>query len=652
MPDNRLAWMVVWTVAAVLAWPPAAQAADAPRWLVELARRPAPVADRDADAVVLHDEEQVTVQANGRVVTRRLFAVRVQTKAGWRAASMQEVYSPGSVEIRSLKAWILMDGRTVELGKDHVVDAALVDNDVYNEARVRMMSMAEQVVPGAIFGGESETAGTTIFSQIEWWLHSRWPVERLQRSLTLPPGWNVQATTFNHTPIEPVINGATRTWTVERLPAPLEEEEAPPDDGLVPRIAVTYYGSPRSAAAFDSWESVGRWLAALQEPSARPTPQLAAKARDLTTTATTDLDRLRAIGAYAQKVQYISIQTGIGRGGGYTPHAAADVLQKNYGDCKDKANLMHTLLGTLNIPSFLVTIYSGDPSYVREEWPSPQQFNHAIIAIPVARGTALPAVLEDETGSLLFFDPTDPFTPLGELPLSLQGSFGLVVSATNPRLRRLPSTSAEVHRRERTIVGTLAPDGMFNASVKSAANGMFATRERATYQAAAANGYIRVLESAVRTRLTGATLTAGAISDDVVRNRFALEASLQMRNFGLPRGGLRLLPAAVPMGDLLPKLPPGSRRTPVVLEPRYEEDRFEVALPPTVKVEELPPPQTMETPFGRFDVRWTADGARVVRVLSLHVKQGVIPPADYQAIRTFSDRFREAERMAAVLVGK
>ena len=98
------------------------------------------------------------------------------------------------------------------------------------------------------------------------------------------------------------------------------------DDGLVPRVAVTYFGSPRGETAFETWEAVGRWLATLQDPSSRPTPALVTKARELTTASGSDLDRLRAIAAYAQKVQYISIQTGLGRGGGYKPHAAEDVL--------------------------------------------------------------------------------------------------------------------------------------------------------------------------------------------------------------------------------------------------------------------------------------------------------------------------------------
>jgi hypothetical protein len=513
------------------------------------------------------------------------------------------------------------------------------------------MSASDLVTPGTVFGGESETVESTVFAQIEWWLQRRWPSYEVRRALTLPSGWNADAVTLNGAPMTPVVEGNTRTWTALAVPAARDDEpQSPPDSSLVTRLAVTYYGAPRQQAAFDSWSAVGRWLAGLQDPQARSTPAIAAKARELTAMATADLDRVRAVGAYVQKVQYISIQTGLGRGGGYTPHAAADVLQKNYGDCKDKANLMRALLATLDIPSFLVGIYSGDPTYVRDEWPSPQQFNHAIIAIPVARGTALPAVIEDESGSVLFFDPTDRFTPVGELPLTLQGSLGLVVSSSNARLRRMPAAVAGAHVRERSVVATLSSDGVFTGSLQMRASGRLATRERSVHSSAPGDGYVRRLEAELRSRVPGATMAAPQLRDDTERNRFELDARVQARPFSAsPQGALLFVPAALPLADVLPVLRPGARRTSVVLEPREERDRFEVTMPAGLVVDELPSPQTVETSFGRFDIRWTAEGNRLVRQLSLRVDRSVIPPAEYTAVRAFVDGFRDAERMPAVL---
>ena len=255
---------------------------------------------------------------------------------------------------------------------------------------------------------------------------------------------------------------------------------------------------------------------------------------------------------------------------------------------------------------------------------------------------------DDESGAILFFDPTDPFTPVGELPVTLQDSLGLVVSPTGSRLRRMPS--ADTHVRERRSVATLSRDGMFRASLQTSASGQLATQERRLYRSLPGDGYLRRLEASVRSRLPGAVMTPGPINDDLEHNRFEHSAQLQARLFAAPsQGGLVFLPAVVSLSDVLPILRPGPRQTAVVLAPRDEQDRFEVTLPVGLRVDELPMPQSVETPFGRFDVRWTTEGSRLVRVLSLRVNRNVVSPDRYAELRAFVDRFRDIERQPAVL---
>ena len=74
----------------------------------------------------------------------------------------------------------------------------------------------------------------------------------------------------------------------------------------------------------------------------------------------TPLEKIRAIAAYVQKTSYISVQMNLTRGGGYTPHRADDVLTKNYGDCKDKATLLATMLREVGVPADLALLRTVD----------------------------------------------------------------------------------------------------------------------------------------------------------------------------------------------------------------------------------------------------------------------------------------------------
>jgi len=74
---------------------------------------------------------------------------------------------------------------------------------------------------------------------------------------------------------------------------------------------------------FETWADVARFLSEIGDPQADINDAVAAKARELTANAKSELEKVRAIGRYVQNVRYISIQTNIAKGGGYRPHAAA-----------------------------------------------------------------------------------------------------------------------------------------------------------------------------------------------------------------------------------------------------------------------------------------------------------------------------------------
>ena len=84
-------------------------------------------------------------------------------------------------------------------------------------------------------------------------------------------------------------------------------------------------------------------------PTLGPGPDQAviAKAQDLTAGRESRLEKIEAIADFTQRIKYASIQLGVGRGGGYQPSPAGDTLQKAYGDCKDKVNLMRSLLAAV-----------------------------------------------------------------------------------------------------------------------------------------------------------------------------------------------------------------------------------------------------------------------------------------------------------------
>ncbi|MBL8115086.1 MAG: DUF3857 domain-containing transglutaminase family protein, partial [Acidobacteria bacterium] len=416
----------------------AAYGADVPGWLREAAGAAASPPRKGVVAEVLLAERTVTYDPSGRSTATERRVVRVLDRAGREEARAVVPYLTDTTKISDLKGWILQPGGEVrELGKKETVDVAAAANDVYNEARVRALVGGDLVEPGGVFGAEWTVDDRSVFSQFDWRFQGRQPVRLSRLTLVLPAGFTHEAVAFNRSEGLPKteIAGGVR-WELRDLPALLTEDEAPPLTRLSPRLAVSVFAPPsarEAGPAFRSWADVSTWFHTLSIPSADSSASLTQRARDLTRDARTPFEKTAAVGRYVQGLNYVSIQTGLGRGGGYRPHAASLVLEKGYGDCKDKANLMKTLLREVGVASDLVSVYLGDASYVRDEWPSPRQFNHAILAVrlPEESGapstTVAPAVARHAAlGLLLFVDPTAQHTPVGELPESLQGSRGLI----------------------------------------------------------------------------------------------------------------------------------------------------------------------------------------------------------------------------------
>ncbi len=127
-------------------------------------------------------------------------------------------------------------------------------------------------------------------------------------------------------------------------------------------------------STFTNWEQVGDWYSSIEKPRAAVTDAIQAKAAELVKGQATDLAKVKAIYDYVSKnIRYVSLSFGLGR---YQPHAAADVLANQYGDCKDKGTLFDALLAAEHIESYPVLINSGRK--IDPDIPSPSQFDHLI----------------------------------------------------------------------------------------------------------------------------------------------------------------------------------------------------------------------------------------------------------------------------------
>ena len=636
-----------------------AMADNPPAWLTQAAGLPtAPFEIKDVPAVVLLNDERVSVGSDGTVVRTLRYAVRILVREGREEAVARAVYTTGTERVRSISAWLLPRGGTPKLyGKKETVDSILATNDLYDEGRVSYINASEQADTGDIFGYETVIEERNVFSQFRFQFQDNLPATVSRFTLDLPAGWKSDSVIFNTAKIEPSVTGTSSTWELRDL-KPIKPEPASPSfSSLAPWLAVSFYPTSPTATqikTFSNWNDVARWMSQIEDPQMTVNDAMAAKVQELTANSKTEFEKIQAISRYVQALQYISIQIGTGRGGGYIPHTATEVFTKAYGDCKDKANLMRAMLSLLKIQSYMVSITADDPAFVKPEWASPHQFNHCIIAIKVSDATTAHAVVvHPKLGRLLIFDATSEYTPLGDLPEDEQGSWALIDHADTDALIQMPVMPAESNRLDRTIDVALASDGSITGSLTEMTVGQNAAGERSRLRSLSAPDYNRMIEGWISRGATGAKTTNIAPADDIGAGKFSLKVDFAAPGYAqiMQERLMVFKPAIIGRLERL-SFSEGKRFNPYEISSTAYSENVKIKIPAGFAVDEMPDAVKLETPFGRYDAAYTVSGDNVVFTRSLKLNRSTVPADKYASIRDFFGRVQAAEQSPVVLIRK
>lgn len=250
-------------------------------------------------------------------------------------------------------------------------------------------------------------------------LHARllWPTDRPLRveiSPGVPPAQ------------ERTVNGLRELlWTARSVPGLQVNDQVPAWYDPYPFVQWT---------SFRDWGEVSRWAVPLYRVPSLPAGELADEVVRIRQTHADPEDRLVAALRFVQQnIRYLSVAIGEGS---YTPSPPALVMQRRFGDCKDKTLLTLTLLKALGVEAEAALVNTSIRKGVRDLVPSAGAFNHVLVRARI--------------GSKWFWiDPTnDPQT--GTLDSISQPSFGfaLVVSPETRELEPMPQGDASSNVRK------------------------------------------------------------------------------------------------------------------------------------------------------------------------------------------------------------
>jgi len=187
---------------------------DVPSWARDAAAQIVPNYPAKVNSVVLLREETVTVEIDGKRVMRERGAIKIVQPGA--SVEAYRTYNTKNGRIRDFQGWLIPPtGKATSYPKNRIVDVAVSRDDVYDEARAKVLECGS-AAPGSVFAWEVTEEEKTVFTQDAYTFQGQDPVLLSRFIVNLPAGWETRGIVFNRDKTEPQVSGASHTplWSI------------------------------------------------------------------------------------------------------------------------------------------------------------------------------------------------------------------------------------------------------------------------------------------------------------------------------------------------------------------------------------------------------------------------------------------------------
>ncbi|MFL5417096.1 MAG: transglutaminase domain-containing protein, partial [Myxococcales bacterium] len=423
-----------------------------------------------------------------------------------------------------------------------------------------------------------------------------------------------------HTEGKLADGGTFQRFAARDVPRLSAEPSMPGSSDLYAYVHVSTYAN---------WDDVSRFYWGLVKDQLKVTDEIRAAAQEAIHNAAPDeASRIRAVYDYVvSNTRYVALEFGIHS---FKPYPVETILSRRFGDCKDKASLMHAMLESIGIDSRLVLLRTRRMGNLDRGPASLAIFDHAILYVPKYD---------------LYLDGTAEFHGSRELPGDDRGADALVIEpdGKGAKLRRVPEGKASDNFDETRVRVALEADGSASIDLTARTSGPFTAELRRTFESPDERSH-RAEEQLSRTAYPGVKVTSVEVSDPHdIESAFVAKFRGRVTGYGSSSGaGLRFAPF-------------GQQRSYVEsyaqLSRRTLPQRLPSAHSFTVGAEiDLPsgwsavlPEDSQETgPHGRYSLHYAKDGGKVTARLEIELRGGQVAPEQYSSFRSFLSRLDAA----------
>ncbi len=568
--------------------------------------------------------------------------ITILNKSAISKASFKQYYDKFS-KVKKIKV-IIYDkfGNIVKKkGIEDIADISAIDGmSLFSDARIKYVDPEYHTIPFTIeFNYEivySGTLGTPI-----WTFYPGYKIAVEKSIFSVITSEQSQLRYFNRNtnllPTKTVKNGeVTLKWEVENLPPIKREIFTSSFIETTPVIlsAPSYFYIDRFGGNANSWESFGKWIGSLNLNRGELPEETILEIKSMLSDSLSELETISLLYGWMQdKTRYVNIKIGIG---GWQPILAEDVDRFSYGDCKALSNYMNAILKIADIESYYTLVRAGKtaPEMITEF--SCNQFNHAILCVPVENDT-------------VWLECTSQRNPFGYLGSFTDDRDVLLITENGGELAHTKSYDKKDNFKNTLAKVSLDEYGDGTANIDITNSGVYYDRR------------LRIIMSTEKDRneliINSIDIPSFELVDysfDEIKSYVPVikeDIDLKVKSYATKLGKRLLFEVNLLNKQDYQFKRSGKRKNDIVIRREFKEtDTVIFVLPKNCTIESLPSPVRISTKFGDYSALIIADSSQVIYIRNFEMNKGNYPNNSFAEFKQFLNDIKNADKQKVVLV--
>ena len=602
----------------------------------------APTQDKypQAGAFILFCDEKIEVTPQNIQVSTLHYIIKILNERGKEDFSESHIDYDSTYETVELEyaRTIKPDGTVIDVGTRHIRDVSKYLNfPLYSNARVYIISFPE-ITEGSSIEYKIKIHRNQLINKkdfiVSYPLQAQEPIIAANLNIILPRQRNLYIKILNDkyndfgANLKPEIQSQQDrliySWQFKNIPQIIPESNMPQSVEINPTMLVS---------TFSSWQEVYNWWWKLTQDKIKADASIKDKVRELISNQNSEEGKIKAIYNFcAQKIRYVAVEYGQA---GYEPHSAGDIFKNKYGDCKDQAILLVTMLKEAGFLAWPVLIPTKECYNLNEDFPS-VIFNHCIAAVSVK-------------DKIIFVDPTAETCSFGDLPADDQGRQVLIFKDDGYKIQNTPLFPAEHNLIKQYLKIKINRDETIAAEKSIFSYGMYDQGQRFWMLYTPPELIQESLKEKIQAVSIGATLDSYNIKNlDDLNTPVILNYAFRGLEYSTIAGKTRIMPQLVSLDTSL--VAKDKRKYPIafpVLD--NKETIFEIEIPGNCVIKYMPPSITEDSPWLKFMVEYNQKNNKIYFIEKIELKKNIISQEDYPTFKALFEGLAKKIKQRIIL---